>query len=276
MANRKLARTLTEGGRTSEWKLKVREEHRRRRRSTREKLLACRDVESAEEYSDHQQAPAARYYTDKFRDRFGALTSWLESKVGRPYAETYSELRSQLDLRKVSDWHLWFHAAGMVQPNGATPVYGYYVDDDGLLQEVPRWHSRAVEDKKVVSDDFVQQWVGQRRIIQQGSKFFWAVLVNKDIVLRNVTVEDILTPVTVSDDYAARYPSTYRKIEGQWYMRDYIRHVTYKEAGRLAYRQGRQLWRSELSIASLLTRKQLRSVTYSGPNVDSRGIKRYY
>jgi hypothetical protein len=84
-----------------------------------------------------------------FSDLLGPLRRFLRKNVGRPWDMVYSEMKENLDDRKVTGRHVFEHVDGEVETHafidgdgelykwgysGRRPVYGFYVDPrTGLL-----------------------------------------------------------------------------------------------------------------------------------------------
>lgn len=71
-------------------------------------------------------------------DRIDPLRRFLESNVGRPWDDVYSEICEHADSRTVRGYHLrqhvWSEVDLVPDPDGSAP-WGLYVDQNGILQD---------------------------------------------------------------------------------------------------------------------------------------------
>ncbi len=75
-----------------------------------------------------------RYVIDSYpNDRLAPLERFLESNVGRPWNDVYSEIREHCDTRNIRGQHLWEHVVEDVLYPWRIRQ-GAYVDDEGVLQ----------------------------------------------------------------------------------------------------------------------------------------------
>ena len=108
--------------------------------------------------SKHIRAREIKY----FSDLLGPLRRFLRKNVGRPWDQVYSEMKKQLDDRKVTGRHIFEHVDDEVETrpligdngelyrmrygNETVPIYGLYVDPrTGLLcwsDRKPWWRDR--------------------------------------------------------------------------------------------------------------------------------------
>lgn len=77
--------------------------------------------------------------TKSFNDILRPLYRFMDSRVGKPWNDTWSELCQTYNRKSISGWHLIDdHIRGMVRIGGPLHEWRtepYYVDDAGLLQE---------------------------------------------------------------------------------------------------------------------------------------------
>jgi hypothetical protein len=97
-------------------------------------------------------------------DRLAPLDKFLESNAGRLWNDVYSEIREHCDTRSIRGQHLWEHVVeGVLYPPPWRTRRGAYVDEDGVLQYIPRRRrSYRLPPPRVttlpVSDDVWYEW----------------------------------------------------------------------------------------------------------------------
>jgi hypothetical protein len=67
------------------------------------------------------------HYSKWFSDVLNPVEGFLRKNVGRPWDKVYSELRSGLDVRKVTGLHIFQHLEGMIELN-------CFEDENGIVQ----------------------------------------------------------------------------------------------------------------------------------------------
>lgn len=174
MATRNLARTVIEVGRTS-WSKEERKDLRRRER--REARRFCDDAASLLDLDDLQSAPVryGRGYEFAQDDKLGPARRWLDSRVGRPWDEVYSELSAKFRGRGIALSHVVdFHMLAWVD-RGAERWWGSYdysVDEDGILRRTPQ-KPRKRSDYRWRRMNEVDDWCDGRKVITRGRRCYW-------------------------------------------------------------------------------------------------------
>jgi hypothetical protein len=130
MATRNLARTVVEGGRSSDSKMY------RRARSRRERRL--RFDEEGNVFGKVRPAEGRG-----FADRLAPLERWLGRHLGRGWSNVYKEFCERHDRRTMKGWHLGDHLLVMVD-QGRFPGGPFFVDRRGILRERPRRRKRPM------------------------------------------------------------------------------------------------------------------------------------
>ena len=171
-----LARSVLEAGHTPRTKYARRRLVRKQRREAR---AFCRDAETLEDLDD--LGPRPRYFRRDWDfvqdDKLGCLFRWMDSKVGQPWDEVYSEackLRGKgIALSHVLDVHL----LGSVSVEEGDPYRrsaDYIVVDGFLRKNIPGpgpWRSYARDYRKGDNDT---QWAKGRQIMENGGRLYWA------------------------------------------------------------------------------------------------------
>jgi len=139
MGTKYLARTAIEGGRRAGQRY---EEHvwtkSERLRWNRHLRDACLDRDLVYEFEpDNRTEP----YYKEFDDKLTPIYSWLQSRVGRPWAAVYAEMKQRFDTRTTAGRHIVYdHLLGEVEGSGQQeePLrwYGrrdFHIDEDGIF-----------------------------------------------------------------------------------------------------------------------------------------------
>jgi len=104
-----------------------------------------------------------RYIRNSYpNDRLAPLEKFLESNVGRPWNDVYSEIREHCDTRNIRGQHLWEHVVqDVLYPPPWRTRRGAYVDEEGILRYYRR-PKRALPPPKItvvpVSTDVWYEW----------------------------------------------------------------------------------------------------------------------
>ncbi len=180
MAVRNLARTVIEVGRTSasQWGRK-----QLRRLDRREARNYCRSA-LLDDLEELESAPlrGRRDYSFGQEDKLGPAKRWLDSKVGQPWDDIYSELTEKfrgggIALSHVVDEHIlsWVNYTGDVHYRRYDE---YIVDDEGILRRNPEYTPSKYRFRWSVERDQREQavkWAGARKVIPRRGRNFWAI-----------------------------------------------------------------------------------------------------
>lgn len=177
MATRNLARTVIEVGRTKSSK---EGRKRLRRRERRENRAFCYDAETVEDYDDLPSAPVnlRNGYEFEQDDKLGPARRWMDSRVGRPWNDVFSELSVKfrgrgIALSHVVDTHMlrWVDLGELDQWRR---FYEYVVDDDGILQHGPGYGKARRRYARPVSAAEASKWAADRKVIERGKRLYWS------------------------------------------------------------------------------------------------------
>lgn len=194
MSKKNLAKTAIEGGRgnSSKWyrharhgwvRAKVRAFVRKgffdRDRDVFERVT-CPDLRDTRNYSVSEIV---------FADKINPIKRWLDSRVGRPWSDVYSEIKKKFDCRTTAGRHILYgHLLYEVENDGILRrgLYSWdrpidpnelHVADDGILRGSSRYRfqraSRKKAEKPKTTLEKVREWVKDRKIRLVGSVYFW-------------------------------------------------------------------------------------------------------
>jgi hypothetical protein len=178
VATRNLARTVIEVGRTKSSKEQRRQLRRVERRDGRR---YCREAANEADLDDLRSAPLRRRNNGLAQDdKLGPARRWMDSRVGRPWSEVFSELsvkfrRRGIALSHVVDTHMlrWVDRGELLRWK---PFFEYVVDDEGVLQFGP-FHGKRYSWKGAprprVSMAEVDRWADNRKVIVRGNRCYW-------------------------------------------------------------------------------------------------------
>ena len=168
MATRRLSRTIVEGGRASrdkyERKLQIKKNRRKSRDFCRKTLF--------DENADLRPTVGIHYYRE-FHDRLSPLYNWMRAHVGTSWDIVYSKLCAVKSRESMQGWHFLDHVKDMIfTPTGSNSNgYGFYIDEDGIIQEDPRRIQKRPPNKELRKR--YADWIGNRKIQLVGTKYFW-------------------------------------------------------------------------------------------------------
>ena len=187
MSKKNLSRTVIEGGRYNGNKWDRRQSHAEVRAELRNYLTeVTHDPDNYDEYDIEPLRPVYKGFTDKLSPMY----RWLNSKVGRPWDDVYSEITKSFDTRTTAGRHIVHdHLMSSVQIGPETHRYYYkplpdpttshsdndfYVDDNGILQK-KRYLGRRYRRPSVPPFDTqrIANWLNGRVVGQVGNKLFW-------------------------------------------------------------------------------------------------------
>lgn len=175
MATRRLSRTIIEGGKTSYDKSDRKEQINKSRRKARDFCTTYIDEDSIEP----PNYEGCHYYR-AYNDRIASLRRYLRSHIGLPWDVVYSKLCRMESRKTTRGWHFLDHAIRSVRTSMglrdlASTYWGLYLDDSGILQQVPWKAHRQPYNRKLLKR--YENWIGEgRRIRLVGLKYFWFVI----------------------------------------------------------------------------------------------------
>lgn len=180
MASRNLARTVVEGGHPNWYKHDVaflRRKERQRERRFCKKLLA--DPELWDEQPPLLTEKSG--WWDNKHDHYAAsVDKWLQAQSGRRWDEILSELTNTYDTRKTRNYILLERICGMVcliaHSNGETCWHRFMVEDGILKTNRSHWRVRWWREKRLVSDEQLRDWLGNRTITIKDGHVHWMIL----------------------------------------------------------------------------------------------------
>lgn len=187
MSTKNLARTVIEIGRADYSKYARRQRNRKIRRLSR---AFCYDAETLEDLEDLDGDPSMQEAGNGNwgvvpLDNLGPAFRWMDSRVGRPWAEVYSELSTKfrgnkpIPVSHVVDTHMldWVDVPGSIQEYRWMRGNYFRVDDDGILRRdtYPRspWNRFPKHKRPVYSQAEVEAWAGKRKVIVRGKRLYW-------------------------------------------------------------------------------------------------------
>lgn len=182
MSTKNLARTVIEGGRCGHYKQDVSTERRSERTHVRSFLRGVlSDPEEAESMTD----PRRREVRPCFQDKTRPLAKFLDSRVGKSWAETYSMIRQRFDVRTTPGRHvvedhllsgIAFNGEHLLKTKHGFRFHTHFVDRNGILQFGPS-HSSKKASRRVPFIDYNPKellvWLKGRTIGQCGDRFLW-------------------------------------------------------------------------------------------------------
>lgn len=183
MSKKNLSRSILEGGRHSGNKWDRRDSHRKERQyGKRFTDYAIND----EEMGDGRVARARNRVYKGFDDKLAPIYRWLRSKVGEPWNDVYSELRSKFDTRTIAGKHIvQDHVLSSVQIgediNDWRGGRYFVVRQDGILNlgDKNRWQKTYPkdphEDLKKIGGNALLRWAGSLKVMDYGAVQYWAV-----------------------------------------------------------------------------------------------------
>lgn len=193
MSKKNLSRTVIEGGRYGGNKWDRRSSHAEHRAELRNYMTEVRhDPDNYDEYDVEPLRPVYQGFTDKLSPMY----RWLNSKVGQPWDDVYSEITKSFDTRTTAGRHIVHdHLLRSVQigpethryyykpPEDPTTSYSdndFYVDDNGILQK-KRYLGRRRYREKVPAFDTrqISNWLNGRIVGKVGNKYFFFVPATK-------------------------------------------------------------------------------------------------
>lgn len=175
MAVRNLARTVIEVGRSTASKSGLKQLRRLDRRDARN---YCRSA-LLEDLEELNSAPlrSRRDYSFGQEDKLGPAKRWLDSKVGQPWDDIYSELTEKfrgggIALSHVVDDHIlaWVNYTGDVRYRHYDE---YIVDDGGILRRNPDYKTSKYRYRG--GPRAGREWAGERKVIVRRDRNYWAV-----------------------------------------------------------------------------------------------------
>lgn len=181
MSTKNLARTVIEGGRTSNYKSDVDTAYREERAASREFLRrATVDPEAAEALV----TPKRRPVRPQFADKLNPAHQFLDANCGRPWNKVKSELFKKFDTRTTPGRHVMFdHILNDVDENATwsetrySRYYRWFVDKSGLLQRkkttTSRFKKREIPERSPISKEKVALWLGNRKVGRCGERLVW-------------------------------------------------------------------------------------------------------
>lgn len=194
MSKKNLARTAIEGGRSGYNKWERRNSHNEERAQERD---YCKKVEVDPELADDFDiAPKTRVYKG-FTDKLSPMYRWLNSQVGRPWNDVYSEISEKFDTRTTAGRHIindhllrsveitphtWRYKTytSTIDDNTSHHKNDYYVDEDGILCKRQYVSRRAIYEKAPAFDvKQIANWLNGRVVGKVGNKLFWFTPVDK-------------------------------------------------------------------------------------------------
>ena len=176
MATKDLSRTIIEGGRSGYYKAECREEIRAERAAWRAQArIIARDPERWDEEPDARRGPVMV----DFADKLSPIYRFIDSRVGRSWDKTRSELFSKFDTRTTAGRHaLHDHLLRDVSenPEPSPSIWQrdrYFRDAEGLLREREWRGVRAVRGIMFGQEKLreVAAWLGPVKIGRAGAGF---------------------------------------------------------------------------------------------------------
>ena len=168
MSTRRLARTVVAGGRAGYSKYGRKEVARQNRRW------------KLDEEGEYAPPVVRDGWGREFADRLAPLRRWLESRVGRPWADVYSEFIRENNPRTMKGWHLHSHLAFDVKGAGFREMSGryigqrdFYLDEAGILRQWPRdpkgpYYAQRKEEAEA------DKWANGRKVMETDGVLYWA------------------------------------------------------------------------------------------------------
>lgn len=186
MSKKDLSRSIIEGGRISHNKWERRNSSRVERVNERAFLKKIVHDPELVDRTVHEKRQKVR---KEFGDKLSPIYRWLDSRIGRPWDEVYSEIKSKFDVRTIAGQHVIYDHLLASVDRGETysrfgSYYGYYVDPEGVLRyEVPSWrrHRRTgtPPGKRKWPLQTIYKWANDRTVIVSGSEVFWGNPIGK-------------------------------------------------------------------------------------------------
>lgn len=178
MATRNLARTVIEVGRTK-WSKEGRRRLRRAERRAGRRF--CHEAECLDDLDDLRSAPVGLRKGWDFAqdDKLGPARRWMDSRVGRPWDEVFSELSVKfrnrgIALSHVVDTHMlsWVDTGNKEKWWGA---FDYEVDDEGILRFGPD-HDKPGPKIPPRPRNYLHalRWADGRKVIVRGRRCYWS------------------------------------------------------------------------------------------------------
>ena len=177
MTTKNLARTVIEGGRTGYYKAEV---HKRSGQERAKSRVFLRALALDPESLDDSPAPARRPVTPSFDDKLNPIYQFLDTRVGRPWDATRSELFKKFDTRTTPGRHVLFdHLLRSVCQDPGAPLdaphrryTSYFVDTRGVLHKEERRRYRG-SGFRWTDLGPVAAWLSGRKVGRAGASFFW-------------------------------------------------------------------------------------------------------
>lgn len=173
MATKNISRTVIEGGRAKRNQQDRYLSNRKLRAEVRDDLHHASQLSDIEDYD----VPAKRQKVRKeFEDKLGAVRRWMESRVGKPWDETFSELTKKFDTRNMASRHVVVdHILGDITFS-LDDIHNYgnfWVDDRGLLQkDLTSWRYKARHRRTWTGSD-LSLWANNRKVSLINGRLFW-------------------------------------------------------------------------------------------------------
>ena len=178
VSTKNLARTVIEGGRTSGYKIDVRDAKRSERASERSYLRA---VQKDGDAADALPTPARTHVGKSFADKLNPIYQFLDSRIGKSWAKVRAEMFARFDTRTTPGRHIVFdHILGTVAETGGVldrfRYIRYVVDKQGRLQKnKERTRYARYRPLEAVDWDAITEWLGNRQITPCGERFAWMI-----------------------------------------------------------------------------------------------------
>jgi hypothetical protein len=212
MSTKNLSRTIIEGGRSAHYKMDVADYAASERAETRAYLRAvARDPERADEVA----VPKRKASYPEFADKLGAVYKFLDSRLGRSWNKTYAMVRAKFDVRTTPGRHIVLdHMLGVIALNGEHKqphFYGRYFVERGILRRhrrflgVPAVPGLAARRPSALNVKALVDWLGVRKVGQQGAQFVWWVPTRSDVAAVAHWGVSGLTYAEVDDAGAQRF-----------------------------------------------------------------------
>ncbi len=196
MSTKRLQRTVIEGGRGNTWER--RNSHNEERAAARD---FCKRVMIDPNYADEEFIEEKHREYKEFRDKLSPMYRWLESQVGRPWADVRSEIFTKFDTRTTAGRHITFDhllqeivdtesgfdtRGHMINPNievikGDKKYWWYrgeyYVDENGILQGNMEIRRHRYNWERITDADYqaAEELLNGRIIGEKGGKLHWFI-----------------------------------------------------------------------------------------------------
>jgi len=138
MGTKYLARTAIEGGRRSSQRD---EEHEWTKSARVHWNQYCNQIRFDQELADSWQPDDRKCdWHKEFDDKLTPIYRWLQSRVGRPWAEVRHEIKTRFDIRTTAGRHIVYdHLIDRIKGAGSKEMSGYdsddwRIDENGILR----------------------------------------------------------------------------------------------------------------------------------------------